>query len=177
MTPLPANPPGPDQPAPRVRHRRGFTLIEILLVVALLGLGALLLVNGVTDITRVREPRSDEIFWQGVTAARQLALETDQTVSFRYDRDKRLLTWSAGPESLHSLAFSGRLLEFLPVTGQGTVLIGGQLAETGSLTVVRFYPDGGCDAFRAQLTDASDHRTVLAIDPWTCAPMLTTAAP
>ena len=90
----------------------------------------------------------------------------------RYDQEKHTLAWAAGPETARSLTYPGRLLEFLPVTGSGTVLIGGQLAETGSLALIRFFPDGSCDAFRAQLTDDTGRRVVLAIDQWTCAPML-----
>lgn len=144
-------------------------------MVALLGLGAGLLVNGASDLLRTREPRPDEIFWRAVTSARQLALENNQTVTFRYDKEKHTLGWGVAPEAMHTLPLPGQLLEFLPMREQGSVLIGGQLAETGSLKVIRFYGDGGCDAFRAQLTDAKGRRSLLAIDPWTCAPILAAA--
>ena len=177
MTPPPASAPRPVPPARPARRRAGFTLVEILLVVALLALAASLFVSSIADLLRAREPRPDEIFWQGVTAARQLALETNRTVTLHYDKDKHQLAWATGPENAHTLGFPGRLLEFLPATEQGSILLGGQLAETGGLNLIRFYPDGGCDAFRAQLTDGADHRTVLTIDPWTCAPMLAAGAP
>lgn len=177
MTPLPANAPGPDQPAPCARWRAAFTLVEVLLAVAILGFVSLLFVSSASDLFRTSEPRPDEVFWQGVNAARQLALESNQTVTLRYDQEKHTLIWTAGPETVRSLAFPGRLLEFLPVTEQGTVLLGGQLAETGSLKLIRFYPDGGCDAFRVQLTGTAGRRTVLSIDPWTCAPMLAATTP
>lgn len=146
-------------------------------MVALLGLGAMLLVSGASDLIRTRAPRPDEIFWQAVTSARQLALEGNQTVTFRYDKEKRTLGWGVAPEGGRALAFPGQLIEFLPVTEQGSVLIGGQLAETGALGRIRFYADGGCDAFRAQLTDPKGGRTILSIDPWTCAPMLAATPP
>jgi len=158
-----------------LRRRAAFTLIEVLLAVAILGFVSFLFLNSAADFFRAKELRADDIFWQGVTAARQLALETNQTVTFRYDRDKHVVVWMAGPETSHTLAFPGKTLEFLPVTQQGTVLIGGQLTETTEITRIRFYPDGGCDAFRAQLTDAADRRMVLLIDPWTCAPMVAAA--
>lgn len=154
-----------------------FTLIEVLLAVAILGFVALLFISSASDLFRSSEPRPDEVFWQGVTAARQLALESNQTVTFRYDQEKRSLVWTTGPETVRTLAFPGRSLEFLPVREQGAILLGGQLTETGSVKLVRFYPDGGCDAFRAQLTDAASRRIVLAIDPWTCAPMLAATPP
>jgi prepilin-type N-terminal cleavage/methylation domain-containing protein len=178
VTPLFVNASGSDQPASRPGRHAGFTLIEILLVIALLGMGALLLVNSASDLLRTREARPDEIFWQAVTAARQLALESNQTVTLRYAKDKHALSWNAGSETAATLSFPGQLLEFLPVTAeQGTVLIGGQLTETGTIALVRFYPDGGCDAVRVQLTDAAGRRSVLAIDQWTCAPILAAAAP
>jgi hypothetical protein len=127
---------------------------------------------------RTREPRLDEVFWQGVIAARQLALETNQTVLLSFDQEKRALVWTTGPDDARrTLAFPGRLLEFLPITEQGMVLLGGQATETGGLPRIHFYPDGACDAFRAQLTDASGKRQVLLIDQWTCAPMIAATTP
>ena len=161
----------------RVQRRAAFTLIEILLVVALLGLLAVGFVTGAADLFRTKEPRADEIFWQTVTAARQLALESDQAVTLRYDSEKHLLAWAVlGTTPEQILAFPGKQLEFLPVSTQGMILLGGQLTETDSIKSVRFYADGGCDAFRVQLVDANDRRAVLAIDPWTCAPMLVATA-
>ncbi len=173
MTVVSANVIGLDLRSFRVQRRAAFTLIEILLVVALLGIIAFTFVSGAADLFRTKEPRAEEIFWQGVIAARQLALESDQTVTLRFDLEKHQLVWTAaGSTATQTLAFPGKQLEFLPVTTQGMVLLGGQLTETDSIKFVRFYPDGGCDAFRVQLVDAADRRAVLAIDPWTCAPMI-----
>ena len=61
------------------------------------------------------------------------------------------------------------------MTVQGMILLGGQLTETDAIKFVKFYPDGSCDSFRAQLLDNTDRRAVLAIDPWTCAPILAAA--
>ena len=172
MTPFFVNRPKADKIALRVQRRGAFTLVEVLLVVAVLGMAAFAFIGGASDLFRAKEPRPDDVFWQGVTAARQLALESDQTVTFQYDQEKHTLAWTTAASPGGSLVFPGRLLEFLPVTQQGLVLIGGRLTETESIKFVRFYPDGGCDAFRAQLTDAGGRLTVMAIDPWTCAPML-----
>lgn len=176
MSRSPVNAPGRPPFLFRVQRRDAFTLVEILLVVALLGMLAFALVGGASDLFRTKEPRADEVFWQGVTAARQLALESNQTVTLRFDVEKHVLAWTASSAPGQALPFPGKLLEFLPVTSQGVILLGGQLTETDAIKSVRFYPDGGCDAFRVQLTDAADHRTVMAIDPWTCAPMLAAVA-
>jgi len=172
VTPLFVNRPESDKIILRVQRRAAFTLVEVLLVVAVLGMVAFAFIGGASDLFRAKEPRPDDVFWQGVTAARQLALESDQTVTLQYNQEKHTLGWTTAKASGGSLVFPGRSLEFLPVTQQGAVLIGGRLTETDSIKFVRFYPDGGCDAFRAQLTDASGGLTIVAIDPWTCAPML-----
>ncbi len=172
---FPDNTPRPGELSLRVQRRAAFTLVEVLLVVALLGMIAFAFVSSAADLFRSKELRPEDIFWQGVTAARQLALESDQTVTLRYDEEKHTLAWTTAAAPGGSLVFPGPQLEFLPVTQEGVVLIGGRLTETSSIKFVRFYADGGCDAFRAQLTDAEGRRTVLAIDQWTCAPML--AAP
>ena len=177
MTPFPVPASRFDQPALPVRPRSAFTLVEMVLVVALLGFVAVLFISSASDLLRTREPRLDEVFWQGVTAARQLALESNQTVALSYDKDKHVLAWTNGLNAGSQLAFPGRLVEFLPVTEQGLVLLGGQATETGALPRVRIYSDGGCDAFRAQLTDTAGKRAVLAIDQWTCAPMIAATPP
>lgn len=170
---FPANSAGSGPPSPGRQRRIAFTLVEVLLVVALLGLVAFAFVNSAADLFRSREPQADEIFWDAVTAARQAALEGNQTVTLRYDGEKRELGWrGAEASSAKALSFPGKQLEFLPAISQGTVLLGGQLAETGAVKLVRFYPDGCCDAFRVRLTDAAGRVAVLGIDPWTCAPML-----
>lgn len=166
------NPPGPGKFSLCVQRRAAFTLVEILLVLALLGIVAFAFVNGAADLFRAKEPRAEDVFWQGVTAARQLALESNQNVVLHYDQEKHLLGWEAESKAGQTLPFPGKQLDFLPVTSQSTILIGGQLTETGSIKFVRFYPDGGCDAFRAQLVDGAGRHTVLSIDPWTCAPVL-----
>lgn len=170
---FPANSAASAQPPFSVRRRAAFTLVEVLLVVALLGLVAFAFVNSAADLFRSREPRADDVFWDAVTAARQLALEGNQTVILRYDAEKHVLAWSgAGTSPAKTLPFPGRQLEFLPVVSQGSILLGGQLTETDSIKLVRFYSDGCCDAFRVQVTDAAGRLIIQGIDPWTCAPML-----
>ena len=157
----------------RRRHRlpAGFTILEILLVVALLGLTSLLFVSGASEWLRAKERTPEDIFWQAVSEARQLALRGDFRVDLRYDEKTKQLQWFQG-DQVQSLAWPGRSLEFLPVQETNTVLLGGSLVETGRLAVVHFYPDGACDPFRVQLAEADGRRRTLTLDPWTCAPML-----
>ena len=68
-------------------------------------------------------------------------------------------------------------IEFLSTQKfEATVLIGGVLLETATLPQVTFYADGTCTPFRVQLRNGVGGVPVtLAIDPWTCAPVLTAA--
>jgi general secretion pathway protein H len=65
-------------------------------------------------------------------------------------------------------------VDFLGAATQGTnaILVGGVLLEARSLPHATFFPDGTCAPFRAQLARAGG-RSVLRVDPWTCAPVLT----
>ena len=142
------------------------------MVVALLAVAATAFIGGASNLFRAREPRADDVFWQGVNAARQLALESNQKVFLHYNEEKHLLEWKGETAAGKSLPFPGKELQLLPVVAQGLLLLGGQLTETDAMKSVTFYPDGCCDAFRARIEDNKAQRWTLAIDPWTCAQML-----
>lgn len=153
---------------PRWSGRRGFTLIEILLVLALLSLLVGLFIGGASDFFRAQEKSMSDIFWDSVQAARLQAVEGDRTIEMRYDEKKHQLRWGAG-ETAASAAWPGKGLEFLPAERGDTVLIGGQLKETSKMQVVRFYADGCAENFRAQLTGPDGRISYVEIDQWTCA--------
>ena len=70
-------------------------------------------------------------------------------------------------------------VEFLaPATKGGgpVILVGGVMIESQPIPYVTFYSDGTCSAFRAQFT-RNGGASILSIDPWTCAPVLTPAEP
>lgn len=155
----------------RPARRGAFTILEVLVTVALLGLVGALFISGTTDLLRAREPRPEDAFWSTLGAARQLALETGREVTLTFDSEKKLFTWTDG-RATQTRAFPGLAAEFLRPESEGRILLGGVLAETSTLKSVRFYADGTCDAFRAQLQLAPSRRVVLQVDPWTCAPIL-----
>jgi Tfp pilus assembly protein FimT len=155
----------------RRRSDSAFTLIEILLVIGLLALVSTLFVGGASDWLRARERTPEDVFWQAVSEARQLALRRDETVVFTFDEKSRQLRWGSG-DNAAAAVWPGRTVEFLPAQETSSVLLGGSLVETGRLTAVRFHPDGSCDPFRVLLTEADGRRRTLSLDPWTCAPML-----
>jgi len=163
--------PGKYRDGSRRLGRQGFTLIEILLVLALMSLLAALLIVGASDLFRSQEKTMDDIFWQAVQSARLQAVEGDVTVELRYDEKKNQVRWGVG-ESLASLPWPGKSLEFLPVERKDTMLIGGQLMDTTKVKMVKFFSDGCVENFRAQLTGNDGRSTRLEIDPWTCAPIV-----
>ncbi len=157
------------QPSPA--GRRGFTLVEVLLVLALLALLGSLLVPGVGSMLRAMDERAPEqVAAEAVLAARAAALEGGRTVVLRYDAETRAFVWD--PPGARSPALPpGLVAELLPPVAGGAVLLGGELAElTPPLRRVRFFPDGTCDPFRLRLREGtSGAPRVLAADPWTAA--------
>jgi prepilin-type N-terminal cleavage/methylation domain-containing protein len=164
------------------RCRRAFTLLEVLMVLALLGLMAGLFITVARNFTDERSLTPEDIFWQMVRDSRKRALLTGQPVRVTYvpplrDEDAALSMTSGGAEEILSFTGMGRVkLDFLPLEKtRSLILIAGQAVETQTLPAITFYGDGTCTPFRVQIrTDAPGVRT-LAIDPWTCAEVLTPA--
>ncbi|HEY4990369.1 MAG TPA: prepilin-type N-terminal cleavage/methylation domain-containing protein [Opitutaceae bacterium] len=155
---------------------RGFTLVEILLAIALIGLLSWIFVGESTALLADKGSTPDEQFWKACGAARKEALEDQHAVLLSYDAKARGFVISDGDKS-QTIPVSGPddlLIDFHPVLSDSssTVLIGGTLVETEPLAAATFYSDGTCTAFRAQVR-ANGAAHVLAIDPWTCAPILT----
>ena len=174
-------------------RRRGFTLLEILLTLALIGLLAAFLVGGSARLLSTRGATPTEVFWQAVAEARRTALKSGREVRLSFDRETRaflLLDSEAPPpaapgeppateRALRRFPVSPELagdleVDFLGAATQGAnaILVGGVLLEARSLPHATFFPDGTCASFRAQLARAGG-RSVLRVDPWTCAPVLT----
>ena len=70
----------------RVRYRRrGFTLLELLLAVALLGILSAALVSIAPRLADGRPDSPQDIFWEAVRTARRSALTTEREVRLLYD--------------------------------------------------------------------------------------------
>ena len=160
-------------------ERGGFTLIEVLLAIALFGLLSWIFVGASNALFADKGLSPDEQFWAACAAARKEALEERKSVLltvetkdprtrgfYLYDGSSKVALPLSGPEDL--------VVDFHPVQSDSSSssLIGGTLVETQPLAAATFYNDGTCTPFRAQVgTAAGAH--LLAVDPWTCAPMLT----
>jgi len=162
----------PTRPVRRVVDGTGFSLIEILLVLAVMALLGALLLPGVNSMLRsMNEVEPDGAFRDVLMAAREQALSDNRTVVLRSDAERRLLLWGDEIHQQQRGLAPGTSLQLLQATTGGSVLLGGVLVESQEVPLVRFYPDGTCDRFRAQISRSGARPQVIAIDPWTCAPL------
>lgn len=156
------------------RARAAFTLLEILLVIALIGLISASLVTISIRLTDRKPATPEGVFWEAVTEARKSALKHEQDVRLSYDdKDKKFMLDPGGksfdvPNPSRDLS-----IEFLQAQSgaNSSVLIGGELVDTKTIPFVTFYADGTCSAFRLQIRTDGPAQLV-SIDPWTCARML-----
>lgn len=163
--------------APRwVGGRKGFTLLEVLITIALIAFLTGVLVVGTNRLLSDGPKTADELFWSAIGAVRKDALLNNREVRLSLDsKTQEFVARSAEGETRHAfVAQDTAELEFLGPKSAGTsaaILISGQLVETQTLPFVTFYNDGTCSPFRVQLKTRNGVR-VLEIDPWTCAPVL-----
>jgi prepilin-type N-terminal cleavage/methylation domain-containing protein len=156
----------------RTTGRRAFTLLEVILAIAMLGLVASLFITGGNEMFRARQRTMVDVFWDAVQAARLQAVQGDTTVTMRFEEKSRRLLWGPPSGEPHGVDWPGRNLEFLPLVSRDSIMLGGQLVGVGRIEAVRFHADGTTDRYRVQLTDSAGQVSRLEIDPWTTAPIL-----
>lgn len=162
--------------AGRIGPRRGFTLIEILLAIAVIGLLATTVIGLSARLLVAKPASADDVFWQACQAARKAALNSghDETLSF----DPKAKVFSVGDGTATktftvSSASDDLAVDFLTIqNGSSSILLGGTLVQTQTIPSVAFYGDGTCAPFQVQIRSKGAAH-VLSIDPWTCARVLT----
>jgi general secretion pathway protein H len=178
-------------PASATRSR-AFTLLEVLLAIAIIALIAGVLVGGSARLLNEQPTSVDEVFWAAVREARKIALKTEHDIRLKFDKEKKsflLLDGNAPPalaadgftrEEVPLKAFpvlaakeSDLTVEFLGAATKGAslILVGGVAIESQPIKFATFYSDGTCSAFRVQVM-RSGAAHYLSIDPWTCAEVL-----
>ena len=160
-------------------RRAGFTLLEILLVLALLGLLAGLFISAAGGLTTGKAQTAEDVFWQAVGEARKQALLAGRNVQMTFALGKKdetaalVLTLDGAEQRVPFDAIDEVKVEFLSLQKtRSAILVGGELVETQTMPSVTFYGDGTCTPFRVQLRTGGGNTRSLAIDPWTCAQVL-----
>jgi general secretion pathway protein H len=164
--------------------RRAFTILELLLALAIVALLGTVLIGGSARLLSDKPASADEVFWKAVQEARKDALKSGNEVRLTFvdDKDKGkafIVTDGTNPQPfpLPPTTSADLAVSFLTTQkGASAVLVAGQMVETQAIPAVIFYGDGTCTAFRAQFQRGGSTHLV-AIDPWTCAPMLTPPDP
>ena len=162
-----------------VRGPRGFTILELLLALAIIALLGTVLIGGAAQLLNDKPVSADEVFWKAVQQSRKSALKsgTEVRLTFLDDKDKGkafIVNDGTAPQEfpLPAATTSDLVVSFLVAQkGGNAVLVGGTLVETQTIPFAVFYSDGTCTAFRAQFQRGTGVH-MLEIDPWTCAPVL-----
>jgi general secretion pathway protein H len=154
-----------------------FTILEILMVLAMIGMITAVLVTGSIRLISGHPAAPEEVFWKAVLETRRAALLSGHEIRMSYtDKDKeRALVAKAldGTDQRFPFETAGELkVDFLSTQkSASSMLIRGQLVETQTIQYVTFYGDGTCSPFRLQIRTGGEART-LTIDPWTCSLVL-----
>lgn len=150
----------------------GFTLIEILLVLGLFALMATVVFTGTNAFLSRHDRSAEDIFWSAIDAASKTAIETDRTARLSIEEEGTVLAVETDGKILRFPLPANAMVDLLRRDGRSSALLGGRLIETDGLEYVRFFRDGTCEVFRAQLRIGDAEPKVLSLDPWTCSPVL-----
>lgn len=164
----------------RLRGSGGFTLLELMLVFALIAMfTAALIVNIESMVRQSAASVVEGTFWEAVRTARTNALLQRRTETVRFEpRSGAFLVESwAGQKRFEidrrdwksdlklEIAFKKRL-----ASSQFT-LVRGELVDLREIPSIQFFEDGTCTPFVLELVVGDASRRI-EIDPWTGAELL-----
>jgi general secretion pathway protein H len=162
----------PTARSPWLHYDTGFTLMEILAVLAIIGLvSALLIGSGGEYLRTMARDDAETVALSAIASARRSAVLHGRQLELRYDEKTHQLDWGDGQATV----IGDNEVRLLPPARVGAMLIGGREVET-ALARVRFYPDGTCDPFRLEVVREKTSE-ILGIDPWTCTVLSPEAKP
>lgn len=156
------------------RAEGGFTLLEILVTLALMALLSAVLISGSTRLLSDRPTTPSDVFRKALTESRQFAVEKNVAVRLSFDAKEKAFkaTTDDGVRSYPVVAEGDVQIDFVAAQkNSSAILVGGVLVDTQTIPYVTFFPDGTCSPFRVQfrLDSATSY---VNVDPWTCAPVL-----
>lgn len=148
---------------------KGFTLLEILLVLALLALLGSVMVGGAVSLLKANEAKDPETtLLKMMQTVRGEAVASGSIIEVRQLPEDAGFLWGASGAEVLPVSAGVKIRLIAAEVGRAS-LIGGQLEER-PVTRLRFYPDGSCDPVRVEVRRGQNRRTY-AIDPWTSAPL------
>ena len=167
-----------------IRRRPGFTLLEVLLVIALIGSVASLFLFSLDSIARTTPGDALEgSFWSTVRDAREAAVRTRRPQLVQFDPVHMEYVIQGGeaekrvPVSRDGLADNAKLeavfTQELP--SNSFTLVRGRLVTEREIPAMQIFPDGTCQPVTVEFRFPAGTRR-LTIDPWTCAELLETSA-
>lgn len=155
-----------------MKFRGGFTLLELILVMALIALVGGLSVVAINVIIDFDEDRSVETHLQNaIMEARYRALSQHEETHLRFDPESRhfIVRNSQGTHEFGPVGREDRPVEFEFQQRRARtemILIRGQLIDTRSVPRVRFFADGSSEPFIASWT-SEGFRQEREFDLWT----------
>ena len=152
----------------------GFTLLEILVTLALIALLSAVLISGSTRLLSDRPTTPAEVFRKALTDSRQYAVEKNVEVRLTFDSKEKTFkaTTDSGVRSYPVTGEGDIQIDFVAAEKNGSaILVGGVLVDTQTIPYVTFFPDGTCSPFKVQFR-IDGGTSYLNVDPWTCAPIL-----
>jgi general secretion pathway protein H len=162
--------------------RSGFTLLEVLIVIALIGVFTALFVVNYDSMLRQSEADAVETtFWRAVREARTRALLERHPQALRFDQKAAEFVVEE-PGETRGLVFAIPRENWAPdtklevklqkrVPPSQFTLVQGELIELREIPAVGFFPDGTCMPFSLTY-EVGGKEATLEIDPWTGAQLL-----